>query len=66
MKKPWWILWIWISGIMLITLIFGWYVNNGDPAFGRLSASGKNIPHPQGWVLSSAGSMSSRQLLLFC
>lgn len=53
-KKPWWILWIWISGIMLITLIFGWYVNNGDPAFGRLSASGKNIPHPQdlGFVFS--------------
>ena len=45
-KRPWWLLWIWISGIMLVTLIVGWMINSGDPAFGRLSASGKNIPHP--------------------
>ncbi len=45
-KRPWWLLWIWVSGIMVVTLIWGWMVNTGDPAFGRLSAEGKNIPHP--------------------
>lgn len=46
-KRPWWSLWIWISGIMVVTVAWGWMSNGGDPAFGRLAASGKNIPHPQ-------------------
>ncbi len=45
-KRPWWVLWIWISGIMVVTVSWGWMVNGGDPAFGRLAAAGKNIPHP--------------------
>jgi phosphate/sulfate permease len=45
-KRPWWTLWIWISGIMVVTVTWGWVVNGGDPAFGRLAAAGKNIPHP--------------------
>ncbi len=45
-KRPWWILWIWISGIMVVTVGMGWVVNGGDPAFGRLAAAGKNIAHP--------------------
>ena len=45
-KRPWWILWIWISGLMVVTIMWGWFSNGGDPAFGRLSADGKNIPHP--------------------
>lgn len=45
-KRPWWVLWIWISGIMVVTVTWGWMANGGDPAFGRLAASGKNIPHP--------------------
>lgn len=45
-KRPWWLLWIWISGIMIVTITWGWFSNGGDPAFGRLAASGKNIPHP--------------------
>ena len=45
-KRPWWLLWIWISGIMVVTVSWGWFANGGDPAFGRLSAAGKNIPHP--------------------
>jgi len=45
-KRPWWVLWIWISGIMVVTITWGWIANGGDPAFGRLSATGKNIPHP--------------------
>lgn len=43
-KRPWWILWIWISGIMVVTITWGWVSNGGDPAFGRLAA--KNIPFP--------------------
>lgn len=45
-KRPWWWLWIWISGIMVVTVTWGWVSNGGDPAFGRLSAEGKNIAHP--------------------
>jgi phosphate/sulfate permease len=45
-KRPWWILWIWISGIMVVTVSWGWFANGGDPAFGRLAAEGRNIPHP--------------------
>ncbi|MDQ8194288.1 hypothetical protein QEH59_07620 [Coraliomargarita sp. SDUM461004] len=46
-KRPWWTLWIWISGIMVVTVSWGWIVNGGDPAFGRLAAAGKNIAHPE-------------------
>ena len=46
-KRPWWVLWIWISGIMVVTVTWGWLANGGDPAFGRLAAEGKNIPHPE-------------------
>ena len=45
-KRPWWSLWVWISGIMVVTVTWGWIANGGDPAFGRLSAAGKNIAHP--------------------
>jgi len=45
-QRPWWLLWIWISGLMVITILWGWMANAGDPAFGRLAAEGKNIPHP--------------------
>ena len=46
-KRPWWTLWAWISGIMVVTVTWGWIANGGDPAFGRLAAAGKNIPHPE-------------------
>jgi phosphate/sulfate permease len=45
-RRPWWALWIWISGLMVVTVSWGWIANGGDPAFGRLAADGKNIPHP--------------------
>ncbi len=45
-KRPWWWLWIWITGIMIVTVTWGWVANGGDPAFGRLSAEGKVVPHP--------------------
>ena len=45
-KRPWWALWVWISGIMIVTVSWGWLANGGDPAFGRLMATGKEVPHP--------------------
>lgn len=48
-KRPWWLLWIWISGILVVTVTVGWLQNNGDPAFGRLSAEGKEIPFPDSY-----------------
>lgn len=45
-RRPWWVLWMWISGIMVATITWGWIANGGDPAFGRLTAEGKGIPHP--------------------
>lgn len=50
-KRPWWILWIWISGIMVVTVTWGWFANGGDPAFGRLYSeslleAGKAVPFP--------------------
>ena len=47
--RPWWILWIWISGILIVTVTWGWLSNAGDPAFGRLAASGKDIPFPDSY-----------------
>lgn len=43
-KRPWWMLWVWISGIMVVTVTWGWIANGGDPAFGRLAA--KKIAFP--------------------
>jgi phosphate/sulfate permease len=48
-KRPWWSLWVWISGIMVVTVTWGWIANGGDPAFGRLAAAGKNIAHPDAY-----------------
>lgn len=44
--RPWWLLWIWISGILVVTVTWGWVSSGGDPAFGRLSAEGKEVPFP--------------------
>jgi len=35
-KRPWWSLWIWISGIMVVTVTWGWIANGGDPASAAL------------------------------
>jgi len=45
--RKWWVLWMFISGIMVVTVVHGWMENGGDPAFGRLGAAGKNIPFPE-------------------
>ncbi|MDD3150257.1 MAG: hypothetical protein PHV68_05420 [Candidatus Gastranaerophilales bacterium] len=35
-KRPWWIIWAFTSLILVLTLTYGWCINNGDLAFGRL------------------------------
>lgn len=42
-KVPWWLLWLFIGGILAACHIYGWVVDGGDIAFGRLS----KIPQPQ-------------------
>jgi len=41
-KIKWYWLFIAVASVMIITLSIGWYINNGDMAFGRLS----KIPTP--------------------
>lgn len=38
--KKWWVLWIFIGGIFLCTMTFGWIVNEGDVSFQRLQSKG--------------------------
>ena len=45
-KLPWWALWLFIGGILVLTFAFGWSINNGDPAFGRLT----RIPQPDAFT----------------
>lgn len=49
-KRPWWLLWIWISGIMVVTVAWGWISNGGDPAFGRLAAKKIDLPGVFTWL----------------
>jgi len=49
-KRPWWVLWIWISGIMVVTVTWGWLANGGDPAFGRLAAKQIDLPNVFTWL----------------
>ncbi|WP_047419856.1 hypothetical protein [Cellulophaga sp. Hel_I_12] len=42
-KVKWWWLWLFAISILSITLVYGWYVNDGDVSYGRLSA----IPFPE-------------------
>ena len=44
--RPWWVMWIFGSGILVAVLVYGWVVNDGDPAYGRLEA----FPPPAGGV----------------
>ena len=41
--RPVWQIWIYTSIVLVITFVVGWYVNDGDMAFGRLT----KIPFPE-------------------
>jgi hypothetical protein len=45
-QRPWWQLWIFASSILVAVLVYGWWVNSGDPAYGRL----EKFPLPSGGV----------------
>ena len=44
--RPWWVLWFFAGSILLVVLFYGWFVNDGDPAYGRL----EKFPVPEGGV----------------
>ncbi|MHA7058518.1 hypothetical protein ACWGOQ_0014945 [Aquimarina sp. M1] len=49
-KKHWFVLWLYAAGILATTLLYGWYLHNGDVSYGRLA----KIPlpdHIQWWYL---------------
>lgn len=41
-KVKWWWLWLFAISILSLTLCYGWYINDGDVSYGRLT----NIPFP--------------------
>lgn len=42
-NRPVWLIWLFISTVMIITFVSGWIINDGDMAFGRLD----RIEHAQ-------------------
>src|SRR5690606_41657372 len=45
--RPWWVLWIYISSILIVVLTYGWYVSGvGDASYCRLDT----IPFPEGGI----------------
>ena len=38
--RPWWVLWLFIGGVMLLTVGYSWLTNGGDVTYGRLSSKG--------------------------
>ena len=73
-KRPWWLLWMWISLVLVVTVLWGWANNGGDPAFGRLDKKGIDFPTTFNWlfvvppmvlvVLTRAGIPVSTSLLI--
>ncbi len=47
-KRPWWVLWLFACSVLLAVFLYGWTVNDGDVAYGRL----ENFPFPENfsWV----------------
>ena len=44
--RPWWLLWLFAGGILCAVVCYGWWVNEGDPAYGRL----EKFPPPEGGI----------------
>lgn len=45
--RPWWVLWVYISSILVVVLVYGWYASGvGDASYGRL----ETIPFPEGGI----------------
>ncbi|HLT35657.1 MAG TPA: hypothetical protein VK034_05210, partial [Enhygromyxa sp.] len=39
-QRPWWVLWLFIGGLLVLTLGHSWLVNDGDVSHGRLMSKG--------------------------
>ncbi len=39
-RRPWWLLWLFIGGIFLLTALYGWLTYGGDVSYGRLASKG--------------------------
>jgi hypothetical protein len=39
-KRPWWVLWLYIGGVFVLTMTYGWLTNGGDVSYQRLTAKG--------------------------
>ncbi|MEE4361722.1 MAG: hypothetical protein V2I63_09380 [Pseudomonadales bacterium] len=44
--RPWWVLWAWACSVLVAVLVYGWVVNFGDVAYGRL----EKFPPPEGGI----------------
>ncbi|MCA9704864.1 MAG: hypothetical protein KDK70_03310 [Myxococcales bacterium] len=42
-KRPWWVLWLYSTAILVAVLLWGWFTHGGDPSYGRLDT----IAHPE-------------------
>lgn len=40
MKRPWWVLWLYIGGIFVVTMTYSWITFDGDVSHQRLTAKG--------------------------
>ena len=39
-NKPWWLLWLFIGGIFIVTMTYSWMTYGGDVSYGRLASKG--------------------------
>ena len=37
--RPWWVLWAYACSVLIAVLVYGWVVNYGDVAYGRLAGA---------------------------
>lgn len=48
-KRPWWVLWLFAVGVLLVTILYGWFAYNGDVSYGRLSSKFP-VPEVFSWI----------------
>ena len=39
-QRPWWVLWLFIGGVFLVTVGWSWWAYGGDVSYGRLASKG--------------------------
>ncbi len=53
-NRKWYVLWLYIGGIFLLTVTVGWIINDGDVSSGRLQSTDANgelaFPHPDNFA----------------